>query len=99
VTEYLLSQRTAPDLERFRLQLLQEFHDPLSVRQSGHLSSCGPGGTLVLRLLSLTIERLRERMVVLGARADEIDEARRMLEDPANMISSQTTYVAHGRKP
>ena len=67
--------------------------------ESGHLASCGPGGTLVLRLLSLTIERLRERMVALGAGGDEIDEARRMLEDPAKTISSQTTYVAHGRKP
>jgi SAM-dependent methyltransferase len=66
--------------------------------EAGHVASSGPGGTLILRLLSLTIERLRERMVALGAGSDEIDEARGMLEDPANTISSQTTYVAHGRR-
>jgi SAM-dependent methyltransferase len=66
--------------------------------EARHVASSGPGGTLPLRLLSLTIERLRERMVALGAGCDEIDEARRMLEDPANTISSQTTHVAHGRR-
>jgi SAM-dependent methyltransferase len=66
--------------------------------ESSQISSRGPGGTLILRLLSLTIERLRERMMALGAGGDEIDEARRMLEDPANTVSSQTTYVAHGRR-
>jgi hypothetical protein len=66
--------------------------------EAGHVASSGPGGTLILCLLSLTIERLRERMVALGASTDEIDAARRMLEDPANTISSQTTYVAHGRR-
>jgi SAM-dependent methyltransferase len=66
--------------------------------EARHIASSGPGGTLILRLLSLTIERLRERMVALGAGSDEIDEARRMLEDPANTISSQATYVAQGRR-
>jgi SAM-dependent methyltransferase len=67
--------------------------------QADRVASCGPGGTLILNLLSLTIERLRERMVGLGAASDEIDEARRLLEDPANTVSSQTTYTAHGRRP
>lgn len=59
----------------------------------------GPGGTLILRLLSLTFERLRGRMLAVGADDDEIDEARRMLEDPAFTVSSQTTWVARGRRP
>ena len=66
--------------------------------EARHVAGSGPGGTLVMRLLSLTIERLRERMVDLGASSDEIGAARRMLEDPANTISSQTTYLAHGRR-
>jgi SAM-dependent methyltransferase len=58
----------------------------------------GPGGSLILRLLSLTLERLRERMLALGAGSDEIDQARRMLEDPASTVSSQTAWVAQGRR-
>ena len=52
----------------------------------------------MLRVLSLTLERLRERMLALGADGDEIDEARRMLEDPGHTFTSQTTWVAHGRR-
>lgn len=63
------------------------------------VASCGPGGSLILRLLSLTLERLRDRMLAVGAGSDEIDEARRMLEDPASTFSSQTTWVAQGRRP
>jgi SAM-dependent methyltransferase len=60
--------------------------------------SC-PGGSLPSRLLSLTVERLRERMIHLGADSGEIDEARRLLEEPARMITSPTTCVAQGRRP
>jgi SAM-dependent methyltransferase len=63
------------------------------------VGSFGPGGSLILRLLSLTIERLRERMLSLGADGKEIDEARRLLEDPASTFTAQTTYAAHGRRP
>lgn len=63
------------------------------------IGSRGPGGTLILDLLSLTIERLRERMLVLGAEPEQVDEARRMLEDPSNTVTSQATFVAHGRRP
>jgi hypothetical protein len=38
-------------------------------------------------------------MVVLGADDAEINEARRMLEDPASMVTSPNTCVAHGRRP
>ena len=58
----------------------------------------GPGGSLAARLLSLTFERLRPRLVAFGADAGEIDEARRLLEDPANLVSSPTTCVARGRR-
>ncbi len=63
-----------------------------------YISSCGPGGALITRLLSLTLERLRERMLAFGADEEEIDEARRLLEDPTTTISSQTTCVARARR-
>ena len=64
-----------------------------------YIARCYPGGSLPSRLLSLTVERLRERMVLLGADSDEIDEARRLLEEPANAITSPTSCVARGRRP
>jgi hypothetical protein len=47
----------------------------------------------------LTLERLRERMVTLGATNEEVDEARRLLEDPSNTIVSPTSCLAQGRRP
>lgn len=67
--------------------------------QAHFLAGCEPGGSLRARVLSLTFERLRERMVRLGADREEIDEARRLLEDSANTFSSQTTCVARARRP
>jgi SAM-dependent methyltransferase len=64
-----------------------------------YISRCYPGGSLPTRLLSLTVERLRDRLVLLGADSDEIDETRRLLEDPASTITSPTTCVARGRRP
>jgi SAM-dependent methyltransferase len=58
-----------------------------------------PGGSLPSRLLSLTIERLREQMVLHGADDGEIDEARRRLEEPATTITFPTTCMARGRRP
>ena len=58
-----------------------------------------PGGSLGSRLLSLTLERLRARMVLLGADGREIDEARRLLEDSANTITSPTTCLVRGQRP
>jgi SAM-dependent methyltransferase len=57
-----------------------------------------PGGSLLACLLSLTVERLREGMVLLGADDREIDEARHMLEEPASTITSPTNCIAHGRR-
>jgi SAM-dependent methyltransferase len=62
------------------------------------LSSRGPGGSMILRLLSLTIERVRDQMTELGASIDQIDEVRRLLEDPTNTVGSQTTYLARARR-
>jgi SAM-dependent methyltransferase len=64
-----------------------------------YIARCYPGGSLPSRLLSLTVERLREPLVRLGADSGEIDEARRLVEDPARMITSPTTCVAQGRRP
>jgi hypothetical protein len=64
-----------------------------------YISRRRPGGSLPSRLLSLTFERLRKQLVLLGADGGEIDEARRLLEDPASTFTSPTTCVAHGRRP
>lgn len=58
-----------------------------------------PGGSLPARLLSLTVERLRDRMVLLGAENGEIDAARRLLEEPTKTYTSPTSCVARGRRP
>ena len=50
-------------------------------------------------VITLTIERLRKPMVGLGADPAEIDEARRLLEDPGSTITSPTSCVARGRRP
>jgi hypothetical protein len=64
-----------------------------------YIGRCHPGGSLPSRLLSLTLERLRDRMVQLGAGGDEIDEARRLLDEPARTYTSPTSCVARGRRP
>jgi SAM-dependent methyltransferase len=63
------------------------------------IGRCCPGGSLPARLLSLTLERLREQMVLLGADSAEVDAARRLLEDPASTFTPATTYLARGRRP
>jgi SAM-dependent methyltransferase len=64
-----------------------------------YIGRCCPGGSLPARLLSLTVERLRGPMVLLGTDNDELDEARRLLEDPANTYTPPTSCVARGRRP
>jgi SAM-dependent methyltransferase len=64
-----------------------------------YITRCYPGGSIPSRLLSLTVERLRERMIRLGADSDEIDEARRLIEAPGNTITSPTSCIVHGRRP
>ncbi len=182
LSEYVLSQHAAPDLERARLVLLQQFYDALSARPralASHVpsepargsppargrrpsggwvvtvapdftsvsvapsgpnwertwsafwdagtatgwdlaygarlcsdvhaaglldvhceysSSRAPGGSLLGRLSSLTLERLRQQMLALGAVGDEIDEARRLLEDPTSRVDSPNSCFARGRR-
>ena len=64
-----------------------------------YITRSHPGGSLISRLLSLTLERLRDRMLLLGADSGEIDDARRLLEEPASMITAPTTCMARGRRP
>ena len=64
-----------------------------------YIARSHPGGSLASRLLSLTVERLREQMVLLGADSGEVDEARRLFEEPARTITSPTTCLARGRRP
>ena len=64
-----------------------------------YLVRCSAGGSLEPRLLSLTLERLRERIVHLGGDSGEIDEAQRLLAEPHIAITSPTRCVAHGRRP
>jgi SAM-dependent methyltransferase len=64
-----------------------------------YIARCYPGGSLPARLMSLTVERLREQMVSLGADNGEIDETRSLLEDPTRTFTPPTTCVARGRRP
>jgi SAM-dependent methyltransferase len=64
-----------------------------------YVTRCHPGGSRSSRLLSLTVERLKEPMVLLGADRDEIEAARRLLDEPARTITLPMTCVARGRRP
>jgi hypothetical protein len=64
-----------------------------------YVTRCSPGASLPSRLLSLTVERLREQMVLQGADSGEIDQARRLLDEPATAITPPTTCIARGRRP
>jgi SAM-dependent methyltransferase len=66
--------------------------------RADHVANAGPGGSVRARLLSLTLERVRERLIRFGAASDEIDEARRTLEDPSSTYSSPMTCAARGRR-
>jgi SAM-dependent methyltransferase len=66
---------------------------------AGHIARSYPCGSVPSHLLSLTVERLREGMIRLGADGGEIDEAQRLLEDPVNTLTSPMSCVARGRRP
>ena len=51
------------------------------------------------RLVGLTLERLRTRMVEFGALDEDVDDARRLLEDPAVRFRSPTSILARARRP
>jgi ubiquinone/menaquinone biosynthesis C-methylase UbiE len=60
MAEYLLSQQAAPEIERARLKLIQEFHDPLTISQLNAIGvdvgwrclDVGTGGGSVARMLA-----------------------------------------------
>jgi SAM-dependent methyltransferase len=84
---------------RYGQRLCDDLHAlGLTDVQVQSIGACEPGGTLPARLLSLTLERLRERMLSLGAAADDIDEARRILEHHASAFHTPVTYVARARR-
>lgn len=64
-----------------------------------HIARSYPGGSLPARLLTLTVERMREDMIRLGADTGEVDEAQRLLQDPAVTLASPMSCVARGRRP
>lgn len=57
----------------------------------------GPGGGN--QLLAMTVERMRERMVALGADSDDIDEAQRLFVDPACTVTEPMICAVRGRRP
>ena len=65
MTEYLLSQQGALDLEQSRLRLLQEYHDPLTIRQLDAIGAgagwrcldVGAGGGSVTQMLGERVSR------------------------------------------
>jgi hypothetical protein len=67
--------------------------------RGAYLAHCEPGGTVRARLVSLTLERLRDRLIAFGARDEDVSQARGQLEDPASTFNSPTTCVARGRRP
>ena len=60
MSEYVLSQRGSPDLERVRLRLLEQHHDPLTISQLDAIGvgegwrcqDVGAGGGSVTRMLA-----------------------------------------------
>jgi SAM-dependent methyltransferase len=64
-----------------------------------YIVRCSGGGSLESRLLSLTLERLGERMVQLGADSSEIDEAQRLLAEPDSEVTAPRRCVAYGQRP
>src|SRR5262249_19029688 len=51
------------------------------------------------RLVALTLERLRTKMHEQGATDADVDEAERLLEDPATRFRSPVTTLARARRP
>jgi SAM-dependent methyltransferase len=58
----------------------------------------GCGGSLSAIVISLTLEGVRERMLAFGASDEDIDEARRLLEDPESMFRGPTICAARAQK-
>ena len=57
---------------------------------------CVPGGAIVLEILSLAFERLRERLTAHGASDADVTAAREALLDPAHQFFAPVTWTASG---
>jgi ubiquinone/menaquinone biosynthesis C-methylase UbiE len=51
------------------------------------------------RLIGLTLERLRTRMLERGATDEDVDDAKRLLENPTTRFRSPVTTLARARRP
>ncbi len=58
-----------------------------------------PGGSVHPRLFAGTLERVEERMLSLGARADDLREAQRLLRDPSVSYRGVGVTMAWARRP
>jgi SAM-dependent methyltransferase len=58
-----------------------------------------PGGSVHARLFAGTLERLTERMLSLGATADDLAEAQRLLRDPGVTYCGVGITMAWARRP
>jgi SAM-dependent methyltransferase len=66
--------------------------------EAEYTSTRGCGGSLPASVVSLTLEGVRERMLAFGASDEDIDEARRLLEDPASDFRGPTICAARAQK-
>jgi 2-polyprenyl-3-methyl-5-hydroxy-6-metoxy-1,4-benzoquinol methylase len=64
-----------------------------------YVTGWSPGGSLQPQLLSLTFERLRERMRAAGAADEDIDQGRALLGDAEVAVHGPTNCVATARRP
>lgn len=58
-----------------------------------------PGGSPWPRLFAATLERMRDRLRAAGAQDDEVEEAQRLLRDPATRVVTATAWLGTGRTP
>jgi SAM-dependent methyltransferase len=70
----------------------------LSGVEAEYVFTRGCGGSLSASVLSLTLEAVRDRMVAFGASDEDIDEARRLLEEPESDFRGPTLCTAHARR-
>jgi SAM-dependent methyltransferase len=58
-----------------------------------------PGGSAWSRLFAATLQRLRERLLAVGADEADLEESQRLLADPSAAFVHATTWLAWGRRP
>jgi hypothetical protein len=87
--DYTYGSRLRDDLEALELADVRVEHIVVS----------GQGGSTEARALALTFERVRDRMLALGAAAGDIDESVALLNDESVRVQTPTHAVATARKP